>query len=422
MGSVSQQQGGERAALPSAGAIALAALTKLPPESRPAPVHVETSIGRLVLLQQRFEDIGAFSKLPFDESSSTRLRLYLPCIAARSDALGENGDGPRIDEASTRQLTDEELERIAEAYLLLPERQQVAEGAGAPSSPIVRAEGESATGYLDRLLKADHERQMENLQGTYESLSHPSTQPLSSALAAVDRQASSLRDAATRSMREQDIAAPDRRSGLVPNAIADLPEGDHLPASADAALTDIDAPPHAHNDEIALTRSIGTVSAQSAILVASLSEVSTRFLREFSEAAQKSEEAARAALRTVRITALITAALAAIAAAAAIVSYLDARESRQATNQWQESTLQSMKETAAAQAAQIKSLDDKVRELSDRPSGPAATPPSAPTSAASAAPVSDSAAPKGTADADPASAGSTKAASTKRTGKRKTSH
>ena len=69
----------------------------------------------------------------------------------------------------------------------MPERRQVAEGAGPLSSPIVRADGESATAYLDRLLKADHERQMEDLKGTYESLRNRDKQPLSSALADVDR-------------------------------------------------------------------------------------------------------------------------------------------------------------------------------------------------------------------------------------------
>jgi inorganic pyrophosphatase len=165
-------------------------------KAQPTPIRVETSMGALSLFPQRFEDIGAFSKLPIDEPSSTRLRLYLPYIAARSDALTENGEWPRIDEASSQQLPDEDVERIAEAYLSMPQRGQIAE-ASPLSSPIVRADGESATAYLDRILKADHERQMEDLKGTYESLRNTDEQPFSSALADVDRQASSLRDVAT---------------------------------------------------------------------------------------------------------------------------------------------------------------------------------------------------------------------------------
>jgi len=67
-----------------------------------------------------------------------------------------------------------------------------------------------------------------------------------------------------------------------------------------------------------------------------------------------------------------------IAASAAIVSYLEDRENRQMRNQWQESMLRSMKVTAAAQEAQIKSPDEKIREVSDRQIALAAAPSAAP--------------------------------------------
>src|SRR5438105_6528125 len=109
---------------PRTGEIAMTDLSK----AQPTPIRVETSIGALSLFPQRFEDIGAFSKLPIDEPAATRLRLYLPYIAARSDTFTENGDWPRLDEASSQELADEDLERIAEAYLSMPERWQIADG------------------------------------------------------------------------------------------------------------------------------------------------------------------------------------------------------------------------------------------------------------------------------------------------------
>ena len=380
-------------------------------KSQPTPVRVETSIGALSLFPQRFEDIGAFSKLPPDEPSSSRLRFYLPYIAARSDALIEDGEWPRIDEASSQRLPDEDLERIAEAYLSMPERRRIAEGAGPLSGPIVRADGESATAYLDRLLTADHERQMEDLKGTYESLRDRSGQPLASALADVDRQASSLRDVATSFMQGQDLAEEERRHELDLNAIPNSLEGNPL-LSSDAGITENDRLKSAHDEEMALTRSIGIVTTQSAILVASLSETATRFLRQFSETTEKSAEAARTSLRTVLVTVLIMGILAAIAAAAAIVSYFEERENRQTTNQWHESVLRSMKETAAAQEAQIKSLNDKVRELSDRQNELAAPLP---------APATDGAAQKAASEAEAPIQPSPKPASPKRATKRKTS-
>jgi hypothetical protein len=374
-------------------------------KSQPTPVRVETSIGTVSLFPQRFEDVGAFSKLPLDESSASRLRLYLPYIAARTDAHIEDGEWRRIDEASSRQLPDEDLERIAEAYLSMPERQQIAEGAGPLADPIVRAEGESATAYLDRLMRADHERQMEDLKGTYESLSDRSGQTLSSALADVDRQASSLRDVATSAMQGQNPAQQQSRSELDANAIPSSLESNGPLLSSDAGLAEKDGLKGAHDEEIALTRSIGIVTTQSAILVASLSETATRFLREFSETTQKSEESARKILRMVLVAVLFTGVFAVIAAAATIVSYLDERENRLLTNQWQDSVLRSMQETAAAQATQIKSLDDKVRELSDRQN------------ALAAAPAADAAAPKATGEAE---APTPKPATPRRASKRKT--
>ena len=384
MGFVRKKRGDRAAKPPQAGEIISADLSK----SKPTPVRVETSIGTVSLFPQRFEDIGAFSKLPLDEPSSTRLRLYLPYIAARSDALIEDGESPRIDEASSQQLPDEDLERIAEAYLSMSERRQIAENDGAQANPIVRADGESATAYLDRLLRAEHERQMEDLNRTYESLRDRSGPPLSSALADVDRQASSLRDVATSTMQGQDVAEQEHGAGLGPNAIPSSLEGNRPLLSSDAGITENDGLKRAHEEELALTRSIGLVTTQSAILVASLSETATRFLREFSETLQKSEEAARKSLRMVLVTVLIIGVFAVVAAAAAIVSYLEERENRRLTNQWQDSVLQSMKETAAAQATQIRFLDDKIRELSDR-QGALAT-----------APATDSAAQKATGEAE----------------------
>jgi len=380
-------------------------------KSQPTPVRVETSIGPLSLFPQRFEDIGAFSKLPLDEPSSNRLRLYLPYIAARSDGLIENGNCSRIDEASSQQLPDEDLERIAEAYLSMPERRQIAEGAGPLSSPIVRADGESATAYLDRLLKADHERQMEDLKGTYESLRKGPGQPLSSALADVDRHASSLRDVATSVV--QDLAGQEHGSELGPNAIPSSLEGNR-PLLSDVEIMQNERLKRVRDEEIALTRSICIVTTQSALLVASLSETATRFIREFSETTQKSEEATRASLRTVLVSVLIMGAFAAIAASAAIVSYLQERENRQVRDQWQESVLRSMKETAAAQEAQIKSLDDRIRELGDRQTALAA--------AQAPVPAPDAASQKAATEAEAAIQRSPKSSSPKRGSKRKPSH
>jgi hypothetical protein len=398
MSSARTQRGNDRAAKPPpAGEFTFSDL----PSADPPTIRVDTSIGAVTLFPQRFEDIGAFSKLPPDGSPATRLRLYLPYIAARTDALTGLGEA-RIEETSSQQVSAEDLERIAEAYLSLLQTRQTVDGAAPASRPIVRAEGESAVACLDRRLKEDHERQMEDLKGTYEELGHRSDEPLASALADVDRQASALREIATRSMQVQN--ASDR------GATADSREGLSPLLTSDDGIAGSDSVNRARDEEMALMRSIGIVTTQSAILVASLSETATRFLRQFAEATQRLEEAARTSARTVLIAVLITTALAAIAATAAILSYIDERGNRQSTQQWQDSVVQSMKDTSAAQAAQIKSLEDRIGALDSRL---AAAPPSAP--------ATSGVAPNATGDAEASTQSTAKTTSSKRASKRKSS-
>jgi hypothetical protein len=158
--------------------------------------------------------------------------------------------------------------------------------------------------------------------------------------------------------------AEEGRSERGPDALATSLEDNRMP-SRDAELTESDRLKRAHDEEIMLTRSIGVVTTQSAILVASLSEAATQFLREFSETTQNSDRAARTSLRTVLVLVSIMSLVSLVAAAAAILGYVEARENRQATSLWRESIEQSMKDTAATQGAQLNSLDSQMRALSD---------------------------------------------------------
>jgi hypothetical protein len=248
---------------------------------------------------------------------------------------------------------------------------------------------------------------MEDLKGTYEHLRDRSGHTLSSAFDAVDRQASSLRDVATNFMQAQDRAERERRSELGPDPLSSL-ESNRPWLSSDGEVAD--RANRARDEEITLMRGIGIVTTQSAVLVASLSETATQFLRHFSETMQQSDEAARKSMRTVLIIVLVVGLFAVIAAATAIVGYLEERENRQIANQWQESVLRSVKETAAAQAAQIQSLNDQIRELNDRQTALTAAPPLSPETGTGQ---------KAASEAEASSQSSPKPGSVKRASKRK---
>ena len=216
---------------------------------QPTPQRVDTSIGTLLLFPQRFEDIGAFSKLDADESAVNRLRAYLPSIAARDDAAIERGTPVRIDPSSCAQLPEGDIERIAEAYLSLSEVRQMEQRSATAPNACVRSQGEAASAYLDRLLQANHERQMLDPRATFESFHDPEDVPPAGALEDLDRQSASLRHAA------EDVIRDDRARHATP---------------VDSTLSLGAGRPSEREEEIALARGNARISTQSALLLASL--------------------------------------------------------------------------------------------------------------------------------------------------------
>jgi hypothetical protein len=320
------------------------------------PPRIDTSIGALLLFPQRYEDIGAFSKLDADASATNRLRAYLPSIAARDGAAIERGTSARIDAESCAQLSDDDIERVAEAYLSLPEVRQMEQNSATSPNTCVRSEGEAASGYLDRLLLANHERQMLDPRATFESFHDSQDVTPASALGDLDRQSASLRQAA-------DAVIQDDRAR-------------HADSAADSVLAAGAGRPSEREEEIALARGNARISTQSALLLASLSQTASQFLNAFVETARRSEEATRKSLR-IAVTAACIAALFSIAAlVVAILSYRESREHMQRVEQAQESVLRAVQEAAAAEQARSQALAAKLQAMADRQTAaaPAAVP------------------------------------------------
>ncbi len=310
------------------------------------PQRIDTSIGALLLFPQRFEDIGALSKLAADEPPTNRLRAYLPSIAARDGAAIERGSPVRIDPMSCAKLSDDDIERVAEAYLSLPEMRQMAQRFATLPNACVRSEGEAASAYLDRLLQANHERQMQDPRATFESFRDPQAATPASALDDLDRQSASLRDAADAVIRE------DRARHAGPAVDSTLPPGE--------------ARPREREEEIALARGNARISTQSALLLASLSHTASQFLNAFAETAKRSDEATRKSLR-IAVTAACIAALVSVAALiVAVLSYVEGREHMQRVEQLQESVLRTVQEAAAAEQARSQALAAKLRDMAER--------------------------------------------------------
>ena len=318
------------------------------------PQRVDTSIGALLLFPQRFEDIGAFSKLDADESAVNRLRAYLPSIAARDGAAIERGTPARIDAPSCAQLSDDDIERIAEAYLSLPEVRQMEQRSATPPDACVRSEGEAASAYLDRLLQANHERQMLDPRATFESFHDPEDVPPAGALEDLDRQSASLRHAA------EDLIRDDRAR--------------HAGPAADSMLAPGAGRPSEREEEIALARGNARISTQSALLLASLSQNASQFLNAFAETARRSDEATRKSLRIAVAAACIAALFSVAALVVAILSHLEGREHMQRVEQAQASVLRAVQEAATAEQARSQALAARLQDLAERHPAAAAPP------------------------------------------------
>jgi hypothetical protein len=370
-------------------------------------VGVQTSVGELELFAQRFEDIGPFSKLPADDPPSQRLRAYLPRIASRG-AQGGSGSRVAIDEATCLQLSDEDMERIAEAYLTLPSVRKIAEDQRARASSMERAVAEMSTTYLDRLLRADHDRQMEDPATTYAAFTQRFGAPLATALHDVERQAASLRQAAASLMAGHEAAAEARwaehqasveLASSADSASAFPHRGDGPAGSADTgAGSALDTAAAQRNDRdavIELTRSIGWISAQSAHLLAGLSESAAHFLKQFADTAEAAEAKTRRLLRIAVGAIVVAALLSACACMLIALSVRDRWEQQRLTREWQESLSQTLKANAAAQDQRLTEIGSTLRQLTVReqavPSAAPAVPDTARTDAKDAAARHDNA-------------------------------
>jgi hypothetical protein len=351
---------------------------------QPTSIGVQTSIGELQLHAQRFQDIGPFSKLSADDSPSRRLRSYLPNIASKVTSADVHGARVPLDEASCLQLSDDDMERIAEAYLSLAAVRRIADDQKARSNPMERAGAEPSTAYLDRLLRVEHDRQMEDPATTYAAFSGRFGAPLSTALHDVDRQASTLKEAAASFITAHDVAARVRLAehhASVERASAtdatspvkglhDAGAGGTDPWTADTARStpgpDTVGPRSDREAVVELTRSIGWITAQSAHLLSGLSESATQFLRQFAATAEASEARTRRLLRVALFFVVTATLFAAGACALALFGMKQQRDQQRITAEWQQLVLATLKSNAAAQDQRAAALESALRQLAER--------------------------------------------------------
>lgn len=118
----------------------------------PKPLaNVQTSIGQLYLFPLRTSDIDSYKSISADEPVD-RIREFLPFIASLSFSDAQKKERVAIPVEQVGQLSDEEVEVLAEAYTSSSDFVRAREG-GKGREPLAQNEGEPATSFLDRLLR-----------------------------------------------------------------------------------------------------------------------------------------------------------------------------------------------------------------------------------------------------------------------------
>jgi hypothetical protein len=321
-----------------------------------APVRVETGAGTLVLHPQRFDDIGALAELSPDDAPGDRLRRFFGRVAAREGGPQGIAKSPRLDDETRALLTDADVERVAEAYLALPDVRAVAHADKQKDAAVARGAGEAATLYLDRLLRSGHERQMADVGATYETLCARYGESLSEALADLDRQALELRDAVAR------LAASD-----VPRPAPAVPAGAPL---LDVLVAEEERGHRAIEDAVLLTRGLAQITTRAALLLAGASESATAYLR---NAATTMDATVHAAQRRITVMAASAASLAGMAVVIAALGLWQEREHAGQVQRSQEILAQVVKDNAAAQDAGRQASAAALRELAEGQAATAAT-------------------------------------------------
>jgi len=296
------------------------------------PIRVETAAGTLVLRPRRFGDLGAVADIAPDDTPAARLRR----LFARVASLDGGSSVSAANGAET--LNDEDLETVAEAYLALPDVRLLRDG-GAGREAVARATGETAVAYLDRLLRADHERQLADLGGTFAALQPVKVEDLQSALAALDAETAALRQAV---------------AGLAESAGADVAAP---PAAMDAAGASRD-----FSDYALLTRSLARVTARSALLQANISDRSAAVLRRADADVQRARASGRRTLAVASLAALLAAAATALAA----LGLVEERENARTFQQWQAGATAMLQEERVARASAQQAQDARLQQIADR--------------------------------------------------------
>ncbi|AOS78283.1 hypothetical protein BN948_01443 [Hydrogenophaga intermedia] len=294
---------------------------KLLLRSKPA-AQVETLAGRVYLYPLRVRDMTDFGKLKPGDAVS-QIRAFLPSIGSLTVESDEAPERVPLDAAITADLSNDEIERIADAYAQSSAWQTIREGSQ-ERTPAVREADETASVYLVRLLKAEvedyhqrskrmHEKMFGSAQSLFDQV-RKSTSALGSTLSAYEELTK--------------IAKP------APLEIQPI-RTDHFDALNMQMAQQVRERAEERAEEMEMTRLTGKMTAESAKTLKDLAEAATTLMEQMDERDRKTDQSTRTQIKIALWSVASSAVLSLVAAVFAGFSFFQDRDNNTSGDQWQ---------------------------------------------------------------------------------------
>ena len=310
---------------------------------RSKPVaEVETSVGRIYLYPLRLQDLTDFGKLEPGDAVN-QVRDFLTSVASLTVESDEAPERIPLDAEIAKELSDDEIEQIAEAHVQSSEWKTVREGSQERKA-VVREEKEAASAYLIRLVKDEVEHQHDAAKQLHEKI-------LGSSRGLFDQVRKSYTELGSTVKAFEAISRPTLEPSL---SRGHLEINNHL-AEHSARMA------RERSEELEMVRLTGKMTAESAKTLKDLAEAATTLMEQFDERDRKTDKSTRKQITIAVWSVGISAVLALLALIVSGFTYVQDRDNSSAGDQWQVRLLTAI-EQGNQQRSVIESENDALRE------------------------------------------------------------
>jgi hypothetical protein len=309
--------------------------------------QVPTSVGSLYLYGLRVSDLSTFATLSGGEPIA-RIRSLLPHIASLTNTKGFKDERPPLTTEEVERLADVEVEKVAEAYAEMLLRGPRVVDDKEKAKPA-REPGESATAYLDRLLKHEVQEQRQQIGRMREQLLASTSSIFEQVRKSTSSLGSTLSDFHNLT-----------RSAKPPEVI--VPRMDHLHAMQEHAARQA----RERAEELEMVRLTGKMTAESAQTLKDLAEAATVLLEQMDERDKKADQSTRKQVTIAVWSVAISAALALLALIVSGLAYYQDKDNNAAGDKWQSDLIAAVRDGNRQRGAaeeEIQRLRDQVAKL-----------------------------------------------------------